>query len=464
MDLYIQKDLDKFKEEKENIILKHTKAKLDLIEPTKKEIKAVMDIIIEFIKKHKRKIYGGYALNLLIKSKNKDDVIYKEEDLPDIDFYSPEPIIDLIEICNDLHKKKFKHINGIEAVHKETYSIKVNQQLYCDITYMPKILYNVLPYKEIDGIHVAHPHFIEIDYLRMINDPLVSYWRIDKIFPRLFKLQKHYPFPHSRDDLIVLKTKNQEILDDVFEWIKDKKSIIVIGQYAFSYYLMKSEINKRNFKILDIPMYEFISTNYRDDVVDLLKILQKKYKATITEHFPFFQFIGYSSYIYLDDKLMVKIYDYNNHCYPYIDIDAYYFKYESFEKTKGFIRIGTFSMTLMYNLICMTKARIDNDLTITNYYYIMASQLVEMRRYYLDKYKKTIFDDTDFKDFEIKCIGEEVKPEIERQIRIKRRKEKGKLLSFKYNPEEGVKEPVSEFKFSNTSGNPIKVSKKMKIV
>lgn len=466
MELYVQNDLDKFKTEKENIIMKHTKAQLDLVEPIRKEVKSVSDIISKFIKSNKRKIYGGYALNLLIKSKNKKDAIYTEDDIPDIDFYSPEPIIDVIKICNLLHDKKFKHVNGFEAVHKETYSIRVNTQLYCDITYMPKILFNVLPFKEIDGFRVSHPHFIEIDYLRMINDPLISYRRIDKIFPRLFLLQKYYPLPHSSEDLLALKIKNKDILNDIFEWLKNNKSIIVIGQYPFNYYLLKSELKKKNFKILPIPLYEIVSINFRDDVVDLLKLLQSKYKnVTITEHYPFFQFLGHSAYLYLDnDILIAKIYDYNNHCYPYLDISAYQFDYESFKEISGKIRIGTFSMVLMYCLMNLVKARVDNDKNIANYYYVMSSQLIEMRRYYLNKHKKTVFDNTIFKEFETECIGHEIKPEIEKQERIDKRKKKGTILVFKYNPEEGIKEPVSEYKFSNTSGNPVNNRSKMKIV
>ena len=46
-------------------------------EPTLKESSDVCKLVINFIKKKNRIVYGGYAQNLLIMNKNKDDVFYK---------------------------------------------------------------------------------------------------------------------------------------------------------------------------------------------------------------------------------------------------------------------------------------------------------------------------------------------------------------------------------------------------
>ena len=101
-------------------------------------------IIKKFIIEKKRKIYGGYALHLLLLEKNKSTIIYEENDIYDIDFYSPEPIIDLKELCDKIYAAGFKPVLGQEAQHKETYSVYVNYQLYCDITYMPNNIYKKL--------------------------------------------------------------------------------------------------------------------------------------------------------------------------------------------------------------------------------------------------------------------------------------------------------------------------------
>ena len=153
------------------------------------------NIILDFIKQNKRKIYGGYAVNKLIIDKNQKDSIYQEYQYPDIDFYSPTPIEDLINICNTLYDKGYKRVNAKEAAHKDTYSIFVNFHLYCDITYVPKNIYNRIPYKELNNYYYTHPHFMTIDYLRMLADPLGSSWRIEKSIKRFALLQKYYPLP-----------------------------------------------------------------------------------------------------------------------------------------------------------------------------------------------------------------------------------------------------------------------------
>ena len=87
-------------------------------EPTLDELSIVYQYIISYIKKKQRIVYGGYAQNLLIIDKNKDDGFYKEingafynwPDLADIEFYSPTPIEDLIELTEELYHKKFNYL------------------------------------------------------------------------------------------------------------------------------------------------------------------------------------------------------------------------------------------------------------------------------------------------------------------------------------------------------------------
>ena len=98
MSLYKENDILLLKDNINNILEEVEDKKRVLIEPFGSEIKEVNSIIIQFIKERKRKIYGGYAINLLIKQKNPEKAIYKEKEYPDIDFYSPEPINDLIDL------------------------------------------------------------------------------------------------------------------------------------------------------------------------------------------------------------------------------------------------------------------------------------------------------------------------------------------------------------------------------
>ena len=107
----------------EDIKIAARRKELNTLEPTQKEFDNVMKVILDYIVKNRRIIYGGFAYNQLLIKKDPKDRIYDEENLhrADIEFYSPEPIDDLIKMCDILHEKKFKFVNAKDAQHHETY-------------------------------------------------------------------------------------------------------------------------------------------------------------------------------------------------------------------------------------------------------------------------------------------------------------------------------------------------------
>lgn len=188
-DYYTEEDYDSIKEVLPDIIKQIERKAAEILEPTIYEKREVMADIKNFIRDKKRKVYGGTAINELIKAVNPKDAIYDEMIFSDIEFYSPTPVQDLVELTNLLYRKGYKYVVGREAQHEETYSVFVNFQLYCDISYIPTRVYHGIQTKELDGIHYAHPHFIYIDMLRIVNDPInAGAQRWEKTFDRMFKL------------------------------------------------------------------------------------------------------------------------------------------------------------------------------------------------------------------------------------------------------------------------------------
>ena len=152
----------------------------------------------EFIKNKKRIVYGGFAQNLLIKINNPEDQFYSELDTPDIEFYSPNPIEDLMELCDFLHNQGVKRVTGQEGIHNETYKLFVNFAEYCDIGYMPSNVYDKVPTLNVNGFRIADPLFMTIDVFRVFSDPMTSYWRVEKSFLRNDLLMKYYPLPDNK--------------------------------------------------------------------------------------------------------------------------------------------------------------------------------------------------------------------------------------------------------------------------
>jgi hypothetical protein len=478
MSLYSENDVRLLSDNWERIMKEVEEQKYLMIEPSKEEMINVHKIICDFVKENKRKIYGGFGLNLLIKEKNKNDVIYKPDQIPDIDFYSHNPIVDLMKLCNILHNSGFKAVIGREAQHQETYNITVNYLTYCDISYVPKNIYNKMPFKEIEGYTVIHPHFMWIDYLRMFTDPLISYWRMNdnlKSFKRFCLLQKYFKFP--RNDLPVEIDEStgelDKVLKEIFKFVVDKKSIMTIGLYSYNYFLNESGLllNTTNtkLKLLKIPYFEMISTMYREDCLQLLEDLKQiplinTSKLSHQEFYPFFQFTDHSVEIYYDGDIVARIYNHNKKCIPYIDVPAIDFNSKTQNKSKtSFVRLATFPTTLAYSIITIMRARSQNNEDDRNLYYAITAHLIEMRKYFFVKNKKTMLDNTIFKEFTSKCIGDTIPPDRQRKLLIESRKKKNKRWTFSYEPSEGVKEPESNYLFSNTSGNKIINTKNLKL-
>ena len=74
----------------------------------------LLKVVFLYIKTNKRIIYGGTALHNVIKLKNKtgiyDNIESKkyfnvDEDINDIEFYSPDPLYDLYKLCLELKNK-----------------------------------------------------------------------------------------------------------------------------------------------------------------------------------------------------------------------------------------------------------------------------------------------------------------------------------------------------------------------
>lgn len=468
MELYKHSDIQLLESHVDKILEEIENKKNQLFGPTKDEISQVTNIILQFIIEKKRKIYGGYALNLLITDKNPDDAIYTAKDNPDIDFYSPEPIKDLIDICNKLHEKEFQYVMGKEALHKETYSIYVNLQLYCDISYVPKNIYNKMPFKTINKFNIIHPSFMTIDYLRMMADPLISYWRIEKAFKRFYLLNKYYPLPHVTNEIKFSENTdpiNARLLENVLAYLKNKTSVIVVGLYALNFYINKSGINEKKYiKLLKVPYYEFISINFKDDVLELINLLkiaipEAADQIVVEEHYPFFQFIGHSAYIYHNNNLIARIIHHYNKCLPKQDVPYSTYDTNKFIllDDKSFIQIGTFTVALLFSLMFVFKYRTDENNDLSNLYYAICSQLTESRKYYLEKNKLTVFDNSYFKDFILTCIGTTLPLERERRQLLDYRKKKNKRLTFIYEPAGNKpmnKEDIN-YIFANSSGNAI---------
>lgn len=467
MEIFSEKDLKLVNDNIDEMMNKIEKKKKKVMEPTIDEMMEIEKIVLKFVKNKKRKVYGGYALNEAIILKNPEDKIYdKEIEVPDIDFYSPEPIKDLHELSNILHDNGYKRVQGKEAMHIETYSIFVNLHNYVDITYMPNKIYHNIPFIVSNGLYITHPSFMKIDYFRMITDPLTSYWRIQKSLKRLRILDHHYPHQIIKKKLEVKNNKTiKKHISDIFNFLMNREDIVLIGDYLYNYYIEESGINIDYIRKIPINKIEAILINYNETGKELIKMLKDKYKdITVLEYYPFFQLTGYSFEIYYKDILIFKGFDYNKRCTPFQIVPVKKFDLEIKDK-KNNIMIGSYDTNLLYLMITSIYNKVNKRKYDKEYYNIMIGHILKIREYFLKKNNKTILDESIFKQLIIDCIGESIDPFRESLIRGEKKRALNKPFKYLYEPTNNQTDGSDvNYKFANIAGTVIKNPSNLRIL
>ena len=442
--LYSKKDMIIMEDSIDNIIDNARRVTLKTLEPTLDEYNKVMKIILKYIKINKRVIYGGYAWNQLIIKKNPADRIYSKDNIEqaDVEFYSPEPIIDLVNLCDELHGKEFKFVRGESAQHDETYTIYVNQLGYCDISYMPKFLSYKMPTLKINDILLADPKFILIDILRQYNDPMTSYWRVKKNLIRANTLLSHYPL-QTNGKFIKHKIDEscQRILNFVRKEIIIGSKLLVFGYYAYQYYIYKSNDSKK--EELYVPYYDVISTNLSEDARSAYeKLIAFNENITVEEYHPFFQFNDRCISFLHNGKIMFNIYGSNQKCIP------------SYHIPKKDIYVVTFPymiQTFIINQLYHSINKNNNEASTLDF---LLENIIKKRNEFLKNNNKTILDNTPFQEFRIECQGETMAPDRKFRLSIAEKIKKRQRIKFRYDPSarnDNFKPEI--YKFSNSSGN-----------
>ena len=421
--------------------------------PTKEDINNIVKITMKFISDKKRKIYGGYAQNKCVASKYKADAFYNDDDIPDIDVYSPTPIEDLVELCNKLHESGYTDVIGKEAMHKETYKIFTKGYNAIDLSYVPKQIYDNIPFIELDNIRYVNPSFAMIDLYRMMSEPLFSSWRWKKIFNRLFLLQKHFPFTDVKLSSSLYHKKLPSITEAmkiVMDYITNNNKIYVVGDFAYNQFVKIS--NMKDLKPVDIYSYQMVSTDYKNDVINLIKKLKESIKnITYNEFYPFWSFTDYSVEIYCDGELIAKIFNNLKRCCPIKNVQL---------DNNKIVQIGSFDFVFLMEMIGSFREKVLKNNKEKIYHDGLISNLIRMRKYYFDTQKKTLLDNTIFQSFLDTCVGDSYDPITEAKKQRKERKKKTGSALFIYKP---IRELKNKWIFANTSGNLINNPKNLKL-
>jgi hypothetical protein len=186
--------------EYENIIIKNDKFTEDTM--------IALGLVKKYIADHKLLIVGGMAIDLALRLKG--TYLYEDDVLPDYDFYSHQYNTDAYHIAETLKKAGLKNITVINANHISTMRVRVNYTVVADITYMPKNIFDKLPFLVYRDLRIIHPQFQLIDQHRALSYPyenppwevITHRWKKDAT--RYDMIYKYYPLK-SKD----IKVENE---------------------------------------------------------------------------------------------------------------------------------------------------------------------------------------------------------------------------------------------------------------
>ena len=183
------------------------------------EIQYAIDIISNFLRKKGRVCYGGTAINAILPRSLR--FYDPQKDLPDYDFFTPNPEQDIKDIVKDLQQAGFPDVVERVGIHEGTHKILVNFVPIADISTLDPEIYRVLYRRSIEkeGIHYADPDFLRMLMYLEISRPRGQVERWGKVFERLVLLNTAFP-PK------VCRTKTEDLVNRVQLPINLRKSLL----------------------------------------------------------------------------------------------------------------------------------------------------------------------------------------------------------------------------------------------
>jgi len=253
------------------------------------QIQEIIQIVENFLKLKKRVCYGGTAINNILPES--DQFYDKSVELPDYDFFSPDPLNDAIYLADMYHKEGFEEVEAKSGAHAGTFKVFVNFMPVADITFCAPELYKRISKDAIviNGISYTPP-----DYLRMLmylelSRPKGDASRWEKVLKRLTLLNKNFPLKSKncnvRDIQRLFKSDSRDnyaagskklASGEIFDIVRDtviRQGCVFFGAYANRLYLKKMPKLRRE-QIAKIPDFDILS----DRPAEVAEIIKRNLK------------------------------------------------------------------------------------------------------------------------------------------------------------------------------------------
>jgi hypothetical protein len=329
------------------------------------EVKKMITILENFIKKKGEICYGGTAINALLP---KEDQFYNTDvEIPDYDFFSPRALEDAKELADLYLKEGFSEVEAKSGQHHGTYKVYVNFIPIADITQIPKELFDALKVESIRvaGILYAPPNFLRMSMFLELSRPAGDTSRWEKVLKRLKLLNKHHPLTSVQCAHVDFQRKmeHSEKTDEIYENVKNtlvNQSVVFFGGYAISLYskYMPSDLRKQLKRIPDFDVMSNEAETTAEIVVERLKDIGIK-NAKMIKRPPLGEVIPEHYQIMVGTDTIAFIYKpVACHSYNILHIDGQKIKIATIDTMLSYYLAFLYANRNYYNvdrILCMSK-------------------------------------------------------------------------------------------------------------
>ena len=311
------------------------------------EIKKIIHILEDFIRRKKMICYGGTAINNILPLE--DQFYDKSIEMPDYDVYTLNAMDNAIELADIYHKEGFADVEAKSGMHPGTYKVYVNFMAVADLTEMPKEVFtNIKRHAiKIAGILYTPPNYLRMSMFKELSKPEGDVSRWEKVLKRLILLNKHYPLKGGNCDDVyfqrAMESNEEELEDDIYTIVKNSlidQGVVFFGGFASSLYSKYMPQRERK-KIEKIPDFDVICENAKQcaNIVKERLAYDDIKNVKIIKHPPIAEDAGEHYELKVDGESLVFIYEPTG-CHSFNVIHMF----------KRKIRIATIDTMLSYYL------------------------------------------------------------------------------------------------------------------
>jgi hypothetical protein len=302
--------------------------------------KYIYDQAINYIKTKRVLLYGGSAINDILP---KNDKIYDEKVLPDIDIFSTNGKNLSKEIVKHFIAKGYNKIttNFINALHENTYKVFIDSVQVFDISTISKKAFKKLSKNSIigdNGIRVVNIQFLRLS-LHMIMSQLYDARRWQKVFERLVIFYKHFPpkpcrvsesSSHLKSNMLKKSSyknvsfseeiKESGIINKIYDFLENK-DYILFGIKELEVYINNYSKNKTNLYLPENSKLAPVQIIANGNILDIAHLIVKHLNIpniAISDVFKEDEFIPEHIIIRYKNHQLVQIYN-TDVCVTYVN-------------------------------------------------------------------------------------------------------------------------------------------------